>query len=218
MVHLNILDKNRRRLLEEIGFTRELGLYLAGGTALGLHIGHRTSMDFDFYSKSSFKIGEYTRSFEDNLQDWKLKYIRNQKDTFQIRLDEIELSCFYYPYALIKESSIVENIEVASMEDIAAMKMIAIVQRGTYRDFVDMFYLLNKFKLEKVIDMTLQKYTTFDPYSGLRALVYFDDAEDGVEDEKQRIEVLDKSLSWDKIKNYITDEVVSYQKRSLRDE
>ena len=218
MVHLNILDKNREKLLKELSFTAEIDLYLAGGTALGFHLGHRTSMDFDFYRKESFKEGEFTRIFENNLQEWNMKYIRNQQDTFQVRLDGIELSCFYYPYPLINDTLTAEGIVLASIEDIAAMKLIAIVQRGTYRDFVDMYYLLKEMGLEKIINLTAKKYKTFDPYSGLRALIYFEDADKGVTDDRKRIEVYDKDLSWDKIKNYITDKVKVYQQKYLNSE
>ena len=51
MLHLEILDAKRRRMLPELEFLKkEYRFYLAGGTALALQIGHRTSLDFDFYS------------------------------------------------------------------------------------------------------------------------------------------------------------------------
>ena len=49
-----VLDKKRKELLLQLGFLKKYGFYMAGGTALALQIGHRTSLDFDFYTKRKF--------------------------------------------------------------------------------------------------------------------------------------------------------------------
>ena len=50
----SILSRKQIKLLEQLGFLKKYGFYLAGGTALALQIGYRTSLDFDFYTKKSF--------------------------------------------------------------------------------------------------------------------------------------------------------------------
>ncbi|MEA3464006.1 MAG: nucleotidyl transferase AbiEii/AbiGii toxin family protein, partial [Patescibacteria group bacterium] len=57
-IYLNILDNKRLKILKQLKFTRKLKMYLAGGTALALQLGHRTSVDFDFYIPKEFKKGE----------------------------------------------------------------------------------------------------------------------------------------------------------------
>src|SRR3989338_8729539 len=53
-MRLEILDKPRKKILPQLGFAKRYGFYLAGGTALALHLGHRTSVDFDFYTPEKF--------------------------------------------------------------------------------------------------------------------------------------------------------------------
>ena len=173
-IHLNILDYKRLEILKNLGFTKKLGIYLAGGTALALQIGHRTSVDFDFYSTKKFKKGELFGYFKDNFpRGFKIKIIRDFNNTFEIDIDKVHLSCFYYPYKLINKPIGVENIKVASIPDITAMKLVAISQRGTKRDFIDIYYLLKKFSLDKIIRFTEKKFPEFDIYSGLRGLLSF---------------------------------------------
>lgn len=217
MIHWRILDSNRKTLFPKLALTSELKFYLAGGTALGLQIGHRTSIDFDFYRQEEFKKAEFGDKFKKELSEYKLKFLRDDKNTFELQINEIHLSCFYYPYDLIRKSIQIEGVNVASVEDIAAMKMIAMVQRGTFRDFIDMYYLINKFGLPKILKLTSEKYKTFEYYSGLRGLIYFEDAEKSLGYEQKRIRLLDKTLTWKKVKDYIKKTVIDYQRSFLKE-
>lgn len=217
MIHWQILDSNRKKLLPKLSFTSQLKFYMAGGTALALQIGHRTSIDFDFYRQEEFKKAEFRNKFEDAFFDYKLKFLRDDKNTFELQINDIHLSCFYYPYDLIRNVVHVGGVNVASIEDIAAMKMIAIVQRGTFRDFVDMYYLINKFGLPKILELTSDKYKTFEYYSGLRGLIYFEDAEKSLGYEQKRVRLLDKTLTWKKVKDYIKKTVIDYQRSFLKE-
>ena len=118
--------------------------YLAGGTALALQLGHRTSLDFDFYTKNHFETELVLKSFQQDLVDAKVD--RVAKDTLIFTSEGVSVSIFYYPYELISDLMSFENIKIAGVPDIAAMKMVAISMRGTRRDFIDAYYLLQKFK------------------------------------------------------------------------
>ena len=98
-----------------------------------------------------------------------------------------------------------------SLEDIAAMKLIAIIQRGTKRDFFDLYFLINKIGLGEIIELTQKKYPPFNPYLALQALTYFEDAEK--EDFSERKIIFFKPLSWDKVKEFFVEEVRSFKKR-----
>lgn len=217
MIHWHILDLRRKNLLPKLSFTGKLNFYLAGGTALALQIGHRTSIDFDFYSGKKFKKGQFRNIFQEELKGFDVKFLRDDDDTFELKIDDINLSYFYYPYELIRKTVGLKGVEIASIEDIAAMKMIAIVQRGTFRDFVDIYYLIQKFGLLKIFELTSEKYKSFDIYSGLRGLIYFDDAEKSFEQEQKRVRLLDKNLTWKNVKNYIKKTVITYQRSFLKD-
>jgi len=211
-MHLEILDKNRQGVFSKLSFTRRMKLYLAGGTALAFYLNHRTSVDFDFYTQKHFKKGEFSKIFKKNLTEWPFKIIRDYDDTFEIELKKtIRLSCFYYPYSLLKRPVGVEGVSIASLNDLAAMKLVAISQRGKQRDFVDIYYLIQQYGLPRLLDVTQQKYPEFDIYNGLRGLLYFGGAEQSKDISKIRI--FDKKLAWSKVKKYIVNEVKYFQRK-----
>lgn len=95
-----------------------------------------------------------------------------------MKLDGVVANFFRYPYPLI--FLIIEfNTfpSVASVKDIAAMKLIAIADRGIKRDFYDIYFLLKEFSLEEIFKWVKQKYPKFNTYSAVRGLIYFDDTE-----------------------------------------
>ena len=91
------------------------------------------------------------------------------------------------------------------------MKLIAIIQRGTKRDFFDLYFLIDKIGLGRIIELTQKKYPPFNAYLALQALTYFEDAEK--EDFSERKIVFFNPLSWDKVKEFFVEEVRSFKKR-----
>ena len=106
------------------------------------------------------------------------------------------------------------GIRVASCQDIAAMKLIAISHRPVKRDYVDIYYLFEKFSLKEMFSFVSKKYPNFNQYFALRALTYFEDI--GEREKKRPIKVLDKNISWEKAKKKIFEEVKKYQLGMLR--
>jgi len=210
-IHLNVLDKKRQKMLNILNFLGDYGVYLAGGTALALQIGHRSSVDFDLYTPKSFKKGELLRIFRERFYD--LKVIRDQEDTFEFNVKGIHISNFYYPYKLLKKPLNWKGVLIASAEDIAAMKILAISQRGKRRDFIDMYYLISMFGLGPILEMTERKFPEFDIYNGLRGLIFFSDADE--DREVKRVKVFGRGPSWKKIKKFIEKKVFEYQKKSI---
>jgi len=94
--------------------------------------------------------------------------------------------------------------------DIAVMKLIAISDRGTKRDFVDIYFLLKEFSLEKIFEFVKKKYPNFNIYVGLQGLTYFADAEK----KQQRRLYLFHFVSWSKVKKFLIEEVKKYQKNA----
>lgn len=123
------------------------------------------------------------------------------------------MSFFHYPYKLLKKLLELEGVLIVSREDIAAMKLVAISQRGKRRDFFDMYYLISDFSLDKIVELTRKKFPEFDVYNGLRGMVFFDDADKDAE--IKRIKVFDFKLSWRKVKKIIQQEVFKYQKTHI---
>jgi len=199
---LSVLDKGRINLLKKLEFLEKYGFYLAGGTALALQIRHRISLDFDFYTEKKFDSTKLREEFDKRFRGVQEIYIA--EDTLGLTVNDIGISFFKYQYPLIRLLQRVESLFIASKEDIAAMKIIAISQRGTRRDFMDIYFLIKEFGLKKIIEFTKEKYPMFNIYVGLQGLVYFKDADENLENE--RLKLL-KDVKWKEVKTYILKEV-----------
>ena len=146
---------------------REHGFYLAGETALAFHLGHRRSWDLDFYTTAEFNYkklrGELEKKFEEAI------FIQGSEGTLIMKLDKVAVSFFLYPYPLIFPKVEFDDFPpMASARDIAAMKLIAIADRGIKRDFYDIYFLLEEFSLEEIFKWVKKKYPEFNIYSAVR--------------------------------------------------
>lgn len=199
-----ILSEEQKKILKLLDFTEKLNFYLAGGTGLALYLGHRTSIDFDFYTEKKFE--DLSRYFKEG------EIVMNSEDTFEIILKNIHISFFYYPYSLIRKPFKLENILVASIEDISAMKIVAIVQRGNYRDFVDIYFLIRKFGLKKLIEWTQEKYPGYSKFLILKGLLYFEDADRTAKENEKRIKIFE-NVKWNQVKKVIRKETEGLLKK-----
>ena len=209
-VYFNILTKGQARVFPKLGFVKEKGFYLAGGTGLALQLGHRTSVDFDFYSQSHFDAPQFYQEIEKEFGRHAEK-IAEEKDTLFCSICGVDASFFWYKYPLIHRVKTISGISVASLADIAAMKLIAISHRPVKRDYIDIFFLLQVFSLEEMFSFIKKKYPNFNPYFSMRALGFFEDIEDIKERSERPIKVFDKDFSWERAEKEIFEEVRRYQ-------
>jgi hypothetical protein len=196
----DILDKKRIDILPLLAnFKNEF--YLAGGTALALQIGHRDSVDFDFFTDSDFKTDELFTQILDIFQKHEALKIQEEKNTLTILLDnKIKISFFTYKYDLLKEKIDTEFLSLASIEDIACMKLSAILSRATVKDYIDLYYILKKIKLADLITLAKQKYPNIDSSLVLKSLIYFKDIQNETIIFKNRKEVAFDEVKKDLIK------------------
>src|SRR3989344_905141 len=211
-MYFNVLNENQLKIFPQLFFLEKLGFYMAGGTALALQIGHRTSLDFDFYNPKHFASSPLYDKIE-NISKSNAEKISQHKDTLICRADGVNLSFFWYSHKLIENPINAQGILLASLGDIAAMKLIAISSRPVQRDYIDIFYLLKKFTLEEMFAFGYKKYPNFNHYLSLRALTYFEDLEDS---NKRPIKILDPDFSFLKAKDMIFAEVKKYQLSILK--
>jgi len=178
-VHPKILTSTQKDVLRRASaWVTEEGFYLAGGTALALQLGHRESYDFDWFREAPIdKPDHLVESFEGAVA---ASFDRQlvKPDTVLGFVKGVKASFFRYPYALLAAPVTWAGCHLAALEDIAAMKMLAIAQRGTKRDFIDVHELAKSFDLTKMIEHFVEKYPAGDVPSLLRALTYFKDAEE----------------------------------------
>ncbi len=170
-----ILDKKRQDLLPRLAQLKN-EFYLAGGTALALQIGHRDSVDFDFFKTGDFDTQQQFQKIKKDLNAYKLTKIQEENNTLTVLADnEILLSFIGYNYPLIKEKIYEKYLCLAATEDIAAMKMSAILNRASNKDYIDLYFILQTHKLNDLLELAQKKFQDIDTNLILKSLVYFAD-------------------------------------------
>jgi len=176
-MHYNILDEKRKNIMPLLRNFKGR-FYIAGGTALAFHLGHRDSIDFDFFSSNDFDRIELFKEITEIFSGHEILKVQDEKNTLTVIIDnDIKLSFFGYKYKLIKPLFEEENIDIASIEDIACMKLAAITSRATNKDYLDLYFILKKFSLADILYFTEEKFPAIDRNLILKSLVYFEDIE-----------------------------------------
>lgn len=175
--------------------------YLAGGTALALQLGHRVSVDFDFFTSKDFTpktiSSELSRlgAFKEEQAD---------KGTVLGIFNRVKFSLFIYKYPLICVASKYLSLEIAGIKDIAAMKIDAIATRGLKRDFVDMYFICKSgLRLAEILDFYNKKYGKLasNVIHIQKSLIYFNDAESG------KMPKMLAPCKWEEVKSFFEREV-----------
>lgn len=212
-VYLEVLSKEQKELLPKLRFLKKEGFYLAGGTALALQLRHRTSIDFDFYRQRGFDSSRLLEKFQIEMKGLSIDV--EKKDTLILKFKNSGISLFKYDYPIIKPFVETKDLLLLSLEDIAAMKTVALIQRGRKRDFVDIYFLLERFDVEKILKFTQEKYgRLYNEYAALRALAYFEDAEAEETSEEKRFQLLTR-IGWHKIKEGIINRINLFMRQKV---
>ncbi len=209
----NVLSKNQKRTLNILSKMSEINdFYLAGGTGLALQIGHRKSIDFDFFSKRNKLFSEDREKIKNYLRKYgKIKLLQDKNNTLDIFFDSVKISFFYYPYSLVKSLKTAKKIKISSVEDISLMKLSAISTRGNKKDFIDLYFVCKYIPLVKLFKLAKKKFPDVYDFSvvALKSLVYFFDAE------QEKMPVMLKAVNWSKVKNFFikeTKKILNIQK------
>ena len=199
-IDFNVLPKKQIQIYKKL---RELpwleDFYLAGGTALTLQIGHRQSIDFDFFSIKDFN----NRIVKDNLSlIGEFTILSEEENTIHGILEGVNLSFLGYKYPLLKDLMKDMHLKIAHLIDIACMKLSAIIiWRGNKKDFIDLYFILQKYPLEDLLDWYAKKYQSYNyEYVLLKAITYFDDAE------KDPMPIMLKKTDWVDVKKRLIEE------------
>lgn len=209
-----VLSKNAKDSLAILG---ESGLfndaYLAGGTALALQIGHRHSYDFDFFSQKEFDEKILIQRLANILPNFQLEKIA--WGTILGYIKDTRFSLFFYKYPLLHKSHKFLKINIADIKDIAPIKIAAIADRGTKRDFIDLYFIAAVKKtltIEEIFELYDEKFKVLkqNKIHILKSLVYFDDAE------KDKMPRMYHDISWLKVKKFFISEQYKLAKKFLR--
>ena len=114
-----------------------------------------------------------------------------------LTIDGVKIDFIKYKYALLNPVKIEDNIRLVSAEDIAAMKISAIVGRGAKKDFFDLYFLLKDYSIQEILDFYDQKFPDGNRFMVYQSLVYFQDAEEDPDP------IMIEKVSWDQVKESI---------------
>jgi hypothetical protein len=178
---------------------------LVGGTNLALRLGHRLSIDLDLFTNEPFEPEFVYRVLESKFEG---TVMASQSDQMLfLFIGDLKIDIVQLPYPWLQPYEEEEGIRLASLPDIAAMKLSAVARRGVKKDFWDIAALLDHYSLEDMIEFYKEKYTSRDIFHLLRSLVYFTDAET----QKDPEPII--KTTWAKVKNKVSVAVRQYVDR-----
>ena len=205
MLSLQTVDPDTLELLKRFFANPELkDVRLVGGTALALQYGHRKSVDLDFFGvlpEDKELLIDIARTLGD------IQVINQTRTILQLVVNQVKVDFVDYSrYLWIDEPINGDGFVLASDRDIAAMKVNAIIGRGTRKDFIDLYVLLQHYSLAEIMQFYRQKYPEFSEYRALLSMTYFEDAE------MQDMPQMFIDTSWEDMKKNIVEAVKAYQK------
>ena len=149
--------------------------FLVGRTALSLKFGHRTSIDIDLFSIVDFDVLELKAHLEKTYPNFDLK--GNNSRMLFCFIDDVKVDFVKYSgIQAIHKVEVIESIRFASTEDTAALKLNAISQRGSKKDFYDLHLLLKHYNIEQLIGFYKAVFTKDNAFELYRSMNYFEDA------------------------------------------
>lgn len=197
-IHPNTLELLKRLMAEPL-FERTR---LVGGTALALQFGHRSSIDLDFFGSIEEDTDLTTEVLERIGPTISVKCSARIK-TYRVCGVKIDF-VGYDRYPWIDVPVLEDGLRLASPKDIAAMKVNAVLGQGTRKDFVDMYFLIQRYGLDQVMEFYKAKYPEHSEYRAMLSLTYFEDAEQNPMPE------MFVDVSWEEMKQDILKAVEVY--------
>ncbi len=173
--------------------------YLAGGTGLALHLGHRRSVDLDFFSAESVDEDSLLHKAQ-QLAGFSL--LARSPGTLHAHVQGVRVSFFSYPYPLLFPADSFLDAAIADPRDIACMKISALASRGARRDFVDLYAASQRYGLPELLEWFRRKFAqaNYSQVHVLKSLTFFDDAE------KDPPPDLLVPLSWEQVRSFFARE------------
>jgi hypothetical protein len=202
--HLEGLSQRQIQLLRRAGENISArGFYLAGGTALSIYFGHRVSKDLDWCLPSA--MGD-ALMLADSMRGAGLALAVEQTGpgTLHGTINGVRVSFLEFRYPLLRSLTPWREMQcaLASLDDLACMKLSAIAQRGERKDFCDLYFLITRHRpLPELLELYRSKFGVRDIGPVLYGLAYFDEAD------AQRMPRMLSKVTWRTIKKTIQGSV-----------
>ncbi len=187
--------------LEKFPFTHQF--YLAGGTALSLQLGHRTSVDLDFFITSDEVADELRQVIVNQLvPEFSVSQVDAGLGGMLFTIQNNRVGFYSYSYPLLAPPINLGSIPLATVLDIALMKMDAVAGRGSRKDFVDLYFIVQQHPLEDLLRRGKDKYPFVKDFAMmvLTALTDFTNA-----DRQSEIKTTPEVI-WESVKQFFVAE------------
>lgn len=206
MLHTKTLARGTLELLKKLEAEEIMaGFNLAGGTSLALYLGHRVSVDLDFFTPKPFD----TKRLETFLCDkYGFRTDFTEKNTLKGTINGIKIDCIAHQYDYLEEPYIDSEIRLYSLEDIVAMKLSAIVDNGSrLKDFVDIAFLSTRFSFYSMLKLYERKFPDSNLIRPMKSITYFEDV-----DFEENVIILNGKYDWKLIEERLVDMVKEQNK------
>jgi hypothetical protein len=200
MLQLHTVEPRALELLKQLTAEPPLaGNFLVGGTSLALQMGHRQSVDLDFFTHQPFDAVLLLDYLSQRYQVQPLT-VNNTIFISVVEGVKVDVVHFRYPFAFPLIET--ERLRLADVRDIAPMKLDAVTKRGSKKDFFDMHYLFEQYDLKQILEWYEQMFRHSTSFHVVRSLTYFEDAESA-----EMPLVFDKKVTWEVVKKRMLDVV-----------
>lgn len=178
---------------------------LAGGTALALYLGHRRSVDLDLFTSCAFDVTELRIFLEEN---YGFSTGFSVKNTLKGTIAGVKIDCITHAYGYLEVPYREKGFRLYSLEDIAAMKLSAIVDNGSrLKDFIDIAFLSTRFSFYSMLKCYERKYVDSNVIRPFKAITYFEDI-----DFDEDIVMLSGNYDWQSIEKRLRDMAIHQDK------
>jgi hypothetical protein len=207
--HAEVLDPATGSLLEGHGSTlAQPGFCLCGGTALALRLGHRVSQDLDLLTTRDFDSMALWNLLQDSISDAML--VERTTNTLHTTLAGVEVSFLKQSGIQIEARGDFAGVPVATLDTLAALKLNAVVGRGTRKDFVDLYTMCqNGWTIDSLLAAAKTRAPKLNPTLILRSLTHFEDAE------RDPLPRMLAPYEWAAASKYFRQHVRAYMAREL---
>jgi predicted nucleotidyltransferase component of viral defense system len=200
-MYLEAINSKRQKIFQKLKNFPQF--YLAGGTALALQIGHRMSDDFDLFTEKDIPA-DLLEKVEKIFKDSKINIITNHSEQLSLIVDQTKVDFVKYPFSLILDLTEYEKVKIIKILETAAMKAYTIGRRATYKDYIDLYFILSEkhSSLPEIIKISKEKFKEhFDPRLFLEQLVYLEDIQEGP------IQFLKKKVGKKELEDFFQEEI-----------
>lgn len=198
-MHHEILSSQQSELIPYLKEFRR-SFYMVGGTAIALHIGHRRSIDFDFFTAA--KLNKLKIKSKLELVPFIKKSVFEDYDQLHLLANNVKITFFSYPYNIEHPIKIPSFITMPTLLSLAAMKAFALGRRAKWKDYVDLYFILKDYyTIEEVAEETTRIFgQLFSEKLFREQLTFHDDI-----DYSEPVEFLIPPVHDDEIKNFLID-------------